>query len=160
MKLPADPRRAIIHVDAQFFDAHIDPLQRWAADQLLELSDEPDGICLLVSHSVAAELAHPSTPPATQLKARGALVTEDRGHHDARRADAVRAILRGNAKPGKHDADAAHLIDAAHWQAGYFVTLDARILARSSQILDALTDVWVVRPTELLAIVEEYERRE
>ena len=87
------------------------------------------------------------------------LVTEDRGYHDVRRAEAVRSILRGNAKPGRHDADAAHLIDAAHWQAGYFVTLDARILARSSQILAALTDVWVVRPTELLAIFEEQEAR-
>jgi hypothetical protein len=47
-----------------------------------------------------------------------------------RKTQRIEAALQGNAKPGKHAADAEHLSEAAKY-GGYFVIRDDRVLKRS-----------------------------
>lgn len=46
----------------------------------------------------------------------------------------VRAILCGNAQPGKHDADALHLAEAAEAGCRAFITHDGRILRKRADL--------------------------
>ena len=65
-------------------------------------------------------------------------------------------VLPPRSGPGKHDRDADHLYDAALWQAGYFVTCDRRIARKAGEIVDVITDLWIVTPSELLTIYNAY----
>lgn len=148
-KVPPDPRYSSIWVDANFFDDSIGPAERAAADTLVD-SD----LIIAVPHTVRREVEHPNTPPKTRSRLSELPYTLDMNQDDSRRIAQIRELMRGNAQPGKHDADASHLYDAALWQAGYFVTCDARILKRAPAILAMFNDLWVVRPSELVAIFE------
>lgn len=50
----------------------------------------------------------------------------------------LRAMLRGDGRPGKHDADAAHLSDAAEAGCAAFVTRDGKVLRRRDVLAGAL----------------------
>ena len=50
----------------------------------------------------------------------------------------VRAILRGDGRPGKHDADASHLSEAAEAGCTVFVTRDGKILRKRDILRGAL----------------------
>ena len=65
--------------------------------------------------------------------------------------------MRGNAKPGRHDADAIHIVEAAKHGGRYFITNDVRILSKKED-LSVLVGISVVMPTEFLEAYEEYSR--
>jgi hypothetical protein len=46
----------------------------------------------------------------------------------------VAVILQGNAKPGKHAADASHISEAAETGCAYFITEDNRILDERAEL--------------------------
>lgn len=152
-----DPRYASIRVDSHFFDNHIDADQRAAADQLIELAEKLE-ILIAVPHSVRKELDHPSTPAHTRAQAARLPYTMDTGMGQARNLAVVQRIMRGNALPGKHAKDAAHIYDAALWQCSYFVTCDKRIIAKQSELNEAIDGLWVLKPTEMLEIYAEFSR--
>lgn len=85
---------------------------------------------------VEAEIAHPAAriaaarlpPAAVRPTARPLTAAE----HIARMR--VRSIVQGNAKPGKHEADAAHLSEAAEAGCRYFLTYDGRFLRRRDDL--------------------------
>ncbi len=52
----------------------------------------------------------------------------------------VRAILRGDGRPGKHDADASHLSEAAEAGCTAFLTRDSKILRKRDTLRLALPD--------------------
>jgi len=60
----------------------------------------------------------------------------------------VREIMRGNAKEGKHDMDAYHVVESAKY-GRYFVTNDERILRKAKDI-SALLSIAIVTPSEFL----------
>ncbi len=51
--------------------------------------------------------------------------------------------------------DAFHLVEAAKW-GSFFVTLDRRISKKSADIEAVLPGLWIVSPTELLAIFDRH----
>lgn len=63
----------------------------------------------------------------------------------------VRAIVQGNAKPGKHEADAAHLSAAAEAGCGYFLTYDGRLLQRRGDL-----EGFALPPGMRVATIEEF----
>jgi hypothetical protein len=154
-----DPRYAGIRVDAHFFHDDIAPREREAADRLIELA-ESMLVSMAIPHTVRAELDHPNTPPEARLRASRLSYTMDTGEGDRARLNRAKAVMQGNAQPGKHHKDAAHLYDVALWHCSYFVTCDERILRKQAELREAVGDLWVVRPTELLAIYDDYDRRQ
>ena len=46
----------------------------------------------------------------------------------------VAVVLQGNAKPGKHAADASHISEAAETGCAYFITEDVRILDKRAEL--------------------------
>jgi hypothetical protein len=65
--------------------------------------------------------------------------------------------LRGNARPGKHTADADHLFEAEKYCA-YFITHDRRILDKAGRMRSLLRpSLTVVTLAEFLEIFDQYE---
>lgn len=156
---PRDPRYCAIRVDTHFFDDSIGPSERTSADLLLDLA-ENGVLSIAVPHSVRSELEHPNTPPEALRRSVRLPFTYDTGIGSAANREAVRRIMQGNAGPGRHVKDANHLYDAAAWSAGYFVTCDGRIHRKANEIAEALPELWIVRPSELVAIYDDHIRRD
>jgi hypothetical protein len=154
---PQDPRFAAIRVDNNFFQDGIGPVERDSADKLIRLSLAGE-LSICVPHSVKRELEHPSTPRKVYLRSIQLPFTYDTGLGSRARQEVVRRILRGNASSDKHRADADHVYDAACWLAGYFVTCDERFHRKSAELASVLTDLWIVKPSELMAIYDEAVR--
>lgn len=154
-RLPPDPRFAGIRVDNNFFDSSIGSIERQAADQIIELAESLT-LSVAVPHTVRAELAHPNTPAETRQRAARLPYTLDTGMGDRARLTVVKSIMLGNAQPGKHEADASHLYDSALWQCSYFVTCDARLLRKDDSLAEVIDDLWIVRPSQLMAIFRRF----
>ncbi|HEX4768708.1 MAG TPA: hypothetical protein VH414_20770 [Lichenihabitans sp.] len=89
-----------------------------------------------IGPGVQAEVAHPATP-GTIL--RGLPRTEPRPFRPLAAAEhlariRVRAMVQGNARPGKHARDASHLSEAAEAGCRYFITYDGRILGKRDDL--------------------------
>jgi hypothetical protein len=68
----------------------------------------------------------------------------------------IELALQGNARPGKHAADAYHLAEAAKY--GYFITEERRILEKSNGLNDLLPpSLQVVTLEQFLEIFDDYE---
>ncbi len=65
----------------------------------------------------------------------------------------IHAILTGNGKLENYAADSAHVFEAGR-NIGYFVTTDARILAKKAE-LERVSCAVILKPTEWLQIFEE-----
>lgn len=74
---------------------------------------------------------------AAKARARARLPVSARQQIDRIR---VRAILRGDGRPGKHDADASHLSEAAEAGCRAFLTRDGKILRKRDTLRLALPD--------------------
>ncbi len=67
--------------------------------------------------------------------------------------------MQGNAKPGKHEADADHLFEAAKY-GGFFITEDDRVLERAGRLSDVLPpSLTVVTLSDFLSIFDDWEAR-
>jgi hypothetical protein len=158
VKRPIDPCICNALFDANAFDPHRTPDDP-AVARLLELAR--NGKLLLLSPwSVGQETQHPNTPTAVKKAALSTIFTVKVGQtrSEQERYQRIRKILQGNAKPGKHDADARHLAEAEKY-GSYFITHDDRI---HRQKREALQDVpggsfWIVTVEELLEIYDWYE---
>lgn len=90
---------------------------------------------LLLPHSVKQEIEHPNTPADVKRRASGLiysipvnLTAQENATHKK-----IRDLIQGNAKPGKHDADAFHLVESAKY-GRHFITNDRRLLDNGFQI--------------------------
>ncbi len=136
-----------------FFDNGLVLEERSAADELIDLAERH--IVSIVPHTVRTELDHPNTPASTTRRAAWLPHTLDTGMGNRERSQLVQNAVQGNALPGTNVADAAHLYDAALWQCAYFVTCDKRLLRRDVVIAEVIDDLWLVTPSELLAIYRQ-----
>ncbi len=143
-----DPRDKPILVDAHFLDEHIELGERAAVDRLIEYHDAGE-ISLIVPHTVWAEWDHPNTPEFVRRRRSDFIYTLDTD--SVANAYGLIMLMRGNALPGKHEADGRHLTVAAMWS-GYFTTLDRRMLNRRDTILEY--GVIVATPSELVSRLE------
>jgi predicted nucleic acid-binding protein len=154
---PLDPRKCPIGIDANALNrdgSRHDEL----VEQLLDL-DRAGTINLIVPHGVRREIEDPRTPKQVSEPALSSIftipTTLTSQERDARKG--IEAVLQGNARPGKHAADAQHLAEAAKY-CGYFITHDERILKRSHGLRLVLPpSLTVVTLAGFLAILDGYK---
>lgn len=151
-----DPRYGNNCLDAHVLDRMGSP-EDTVVDEILRLARE--GVFLLaLPHSVKSEIEHPNTPSEVKRRAQRLLFTEpveltpdeDTLHWK------VRSLVQGNAKPGKHERDAYHLVESAKY-GRYFITNDQRILKKGKELAELLPQLRIVTPTEFLAIFRGFE---
>jgi hypothetical protein len=156
---PLDPRICPVAIDANALNrdgsAH-DKL----VDRLLSLS-AAGTIRLLVPKGVREEILDPRTPSHIQEAVLPQVFSYRVGLNaeEQRRHRIITQELQGNAKPGKHEADADHLFEAAKY-GGYFITHDDRILSRAGRLGESLPpSLTILRLADFLAIFDDYEAR-
>ena len=149
-----DPRHSNF-IDANVLDRSGGPDDA-VVDEILALV-EASKIPLLLPHSVKSEIEHPNTPSEVKRRAAGLLYSKSE-QLTALELDLhkkVRSILQGNAKEGKHDRDAYHIVESSKY-GRYFITNDTRILKKRPQ-LAALLEMSIVTPAEFLDLYRCFE---
>jgi hypothetical protein len=154
---PLDPRRCNIAIDNNALDRN-GTARDALIDQLLE-RERSGQIRLVVPQGVRRESQHPRTPPSVGAEMGAKIFTLPVGRTagELEQLRRVQAILQGNAKPGRHSADADHLFEAAKY-GGYFVTNDRRMLDKRGELAEILPpSLNIVTIEELFAIFGDYE---
>lgn len=156
---PLDPRKCPVAIDANALNrdgsAHDGLVYR------LPALSSVGTIRLLVPKRVREEILDPRTPTHIQEAALPQIFSYSVGLNsdEQRRHRIITQELQGNAKPGKHEADADHLFEAAKY-GGFFITHDARIFARAGRLGEALPpSLTVVTLADFLAIFDDWEAR-
>lgn len=152
MRRPLDPRICNIAIDANALDSPADLPKRASLVKRLIGLVEAGELTVTIPHSVLAEINAPATPTAVKRLAVGQLFTipVQLTDSEARTRKIIEDALQGNAKPGRHKADASHLAEAAKY-GGYFITHDERILKRSHGLE-------VLPPSLTVVTLEEFFR--
>ena len=158
MKHNIDPRNNSL-IDANLFRSITGP-DAVAVSEIFALEDAEE-VLLQIPHSVKAEIDHPNTSPAAKQQATMFIytcpvssATEERDRHDR-----VRALVRGNAKAGKHDPDAYHMVDAAKY-GGYFITGDERLMKKRLEVQAMLGEHFpIVTPAEFREAYRQFADR-
>lgn len=151
-----DPRICNIHLDANALDR--DGSNRDALVNRLFALEAAEEVTLVVPDSVRREAAHPSTPVDVKTNFSTAIFTlgVDRTPEEMALLERIRTILRGNSKPGKHDADSEHIFEASKYGGGYFITHDQRIYKKSAELRNALGSALAI--VQLQEFLEIYDR--
>lgn len=151
-----DPRYGNNCIDAHVLD-HIGSPEDAVVEEILRLAWE-GAFLLVLPHSVKSEIEHPNTPREVKRRAQRLLFTEPVGltPDELVLHRKVRSIVQGNAKPGKHERDAYHVVESAKY-GRYFITNDQRILKKGPELAELLPQLRIVTPTEFLAIFRGYE---
>jgi hypothetical protein len=156
---PLDPRKCPVAIDANALDR--DGSERDAlVDRLLCLS-AAGTTNLIVPKGVRQEILNPQTPAHIQDAVLRKIFTISVGLNsdEERRHCRVTQELQGNARPGRHEADADHLFEAAKYS-GYLITHDDRIHKRAERLRDVLPPtLTVVTLTGFFAIYDGWEAR-
>jgi hypothetical protein len=157
MREPLDPRICNIAIDANALDRDGSGKDR-LVDRFQALSDD-DRFVVVVAGGVRDEVMNPRTPASVRKAvAEKVYNLRQEGGVDQELRRKVRAILRGNAQPGQHDADASHLCEAAEAGCGYFITEDQRILCKRTELAPILPpSLSVVTLAGFLAIFDYFE---
>lgn len=145
-----NPRFGNNFLDCNALD-RTDPVEDAAVDEILRLHEDPDNFTLLLPHSVKAEIEHPNTPAEKKRLAQNFIFSMpvNLTGPELTRLQNVRALIQGNANPGRHDKDAFHLVESAKY-GRHFITKDARLLKKAPEIWEAL-HLRVVKPSAFLA---------
>lgn len=157
---PLDPRICPVAIDANALDRDGSARDNLVA-RLLGLSSAGT-ISLIVPKWVREEIQNPRTPAHVQEAALPQLFTIPVGLNsdEQRRKRIIQQQLQGNARPGKHMADADHLFEAAKY-GGYFITHDQRILTRAGRLREVLPpSLTVMTLADFLAIFDDYAARD
>ncbi len=154
-----DPRYSHTFVDVPVLHRKGDA-EDAVVDELLETAFELR-VMLHLTYSVKDEIAHPNTPDYVKKRAHRLIysvpVQLTQGEKELHQK--VRKIVQGNAKAGKHDADAFHLVESQKYSAGHFLTNDKRLLKKKAEIRNLL-NMEIVTPTEFLAVLKKFEQSE
>jgi predicted nucleic acid-binding protein len=154
-----DPRYCDSLIDANVLD-RLGSSEDAIVDDILAL-EERGKIALLLPHSVKAEIEHPKTPAPVKKRAAEIIYTKQVSltQPELTLHVQVRSLVQGNAKPGKHDRDAYHLVEAAKY-GGYFITRDERLIRKREEIAQLLGQSFaIVTPTEFLELYKQYEKQ-
>ncbi len=155
MHRPLDPRYVNVCIDNNGLQP---PSGGWDDVARFEELREAGVLQVVVPHGVVAEANHPSTPGhiRTALTSGIFTIATELTSGEQRLRAAIAAELQGNAKPGKHAADAAHLAEACKY-GGYFITHDDRILKRAGNLATLLPpSLQVVTLSQFLAIYDQF----
>lgn len=116
--------------------------------RLARLYDDGE-INLEIAGSVLKEIGHPNTPGDIKKRAATLIFTTELSLNQEQVTirETLRAMIRGNGKPGQHEKDADHIFDLQMHGGGYFITTDARLLSLSG-ILFKKYSVTTITPCE------------
>jgi hypothetical protein len=159
---PLDPRICNIGYDANALDRNGSATDRFV-ERFCELSSPGGRLQVVVAGGVRAEVQHPRTPGNVRAAALPQIFNLRPGLNTSQKArrDRVQAILQGNARPGKHAADASHLSEAVETGCAYFITHDKRILDKRHELRDVLpSSLTIVTLVEFFQIFDAYEAGE
>ena len=134
----------LVAIDANTFDR--DGPTRDALIERFLAAAAAGRLRVFVPTGVAAEMRHPQAPERVRRAADAAMAEAvpprppsvpltARQHIDRIR---VRAVMRGDGRPGKHDADASHLSEAAEAGCSHFITRDSKVLRKRDLLSGAL----------------------
>ena len=157
---PLDPRKCNIAVDANALDR-----DGTARDRLVDRFNELSSgrrIRAVVARGVRSEIQHPRTPDHVKAAVLPQIFNLRPGLNAPQEAarHSVQAILQGNAKPGRHAADASHLSEAAETGCAYFITHDKRILDKRGDLDAELPpSLRIVTLAEFMEIFDHYDQR-
>lgn len=128
-----DPRVGQVGLDAMILDARGGP-DGERVEELINLS-ESGQILLFLPGSVRDEIAAPETPALTRERANRLIysVPVNLTAPEIAARSKIAELIRGNAKPAKHAADAMHIAEAAKY-GRFFLTQDGRLLKKRLQI--------------------------
>jgi hypothetical protein len=153
-----DPRICNIACDANAVDR--DGTSRDSLVERLVGLSAAGTLNLVVAGGVRQEVLHPHTPDEVKEIVLPQIYNLRPGLVAAQRTDRDRVlkILQGNAMPGKHDADASHLSEAAETGCAYFITHDSRILGKRTELHSVLPpSLTIVTIGGFLEIYDDYE---
>lgn len=153
-----DPRDCNIGHDANALDR--DGTERDALVDRFRLHAVAGTLTIVIPGGVRQEVLHPHTPADVWeavlprvFNLRPEPATPQR---QARRR--VAAVLRGNAQPSAHAADASHLSEAAETGCGYFITHDKRILRKRAKLRPVLPPTLsIVTLAEFFDVLDRFE---
>jgi hypothetical protein len=154
-----DPRYGNNFLDCNALD-RTDPVEDEAMDELLRLHEDPGTFTLLLPYSVKAEIEHPSTPIEKRRLAQNFVFSMEVELTEPELAlhQKIRALIQGNAKPGRHDKDAFHLVESAKY-GRHFITKDMRLLKKATEIWRML-QLRVLTPSDFLASYRDAVERD
>jgi hypothetical protein len=155
---PLDPRICNIALDANALDRDGTEMDRLVERFCGLLSAR--AIRVVVAGGVRGEVQHKRTPKGVKAMVLPQIFNLRPGLTASQQSDRrrVQTILRGNAQPGKHVADASHLSEAAETGCSYFVTHDKRILNKRRALHAALPPtLTIVTLKEFFVLLDDYE---
>lgn len=156
---PLDPKICNIGLDANALDrAGTDRRGRLTARFRALASNGT--LTFVLSAGVRTEAQHPRTPADVRDAMLPQIFNLRPALNSAQRADRARvlAILQGNARAGKHAADASHISEAAETGCGYFITHDQRILDKRGELYAVLPPTLnIVSLEEFFCILNRYQ---
>jgi hypothetical protein len=155
---PLDPRICNIGLDTNALDRDGTDSDR-LVERFRKLSAART-VKVVVAGGVRGEVQHPRTPRNVKDAVLPQIFNLRPGLTASQGAERrrVEAILRGNALPGKHTADASHLSEAAETGCGYFITHDERILKKRDELQAVLPpSLTIVTLAEFFEIFDDYE---
>lgn len=112
---------------------------------------------VLLPAGVREEFDRPGTPAAVRAVALAYATAPPRTPTHAQKLDRirVRAILRGDAGSARHEADAAHVSEAAEAGCAWFLTHDKRILRRRDDLRRVVPGLRIATLERFLAPADE-----
>jgi hypothetical protein len=153
---PLDPSKVNVAIDANAFNRDGGAHDQFV-DRVLKLGAEGK-IRLIAPQGVRREVEDQRTPSCVQEAILPQIFTIPTGLTDQERASrrGIEVALQGNAKSGKHAADAAHVFEAGKY-CGYFITHDERILKRAGLYRELPPSLNIVTLARFLEIFDGYE---
>ena len=157
MRRPLDPRTCNIACDANALDPLGD--RDGLVDRFCALSSQ--GILtVVVGKGVREEVQNPNTPGAVKTATLPQISNLRPSLTQAQQIArfCVQSILQGDARAGKHSADASHISEAAETGCAYFITHDKRILKKKRELSEVLPpSLQIVTLAEFMDILDAYE---
>lgn len=144
-----DPFYTHCFLDANIFD-QVAGGQNEAVEEILRVYDE-EAISILLPYSVQKELEDPNTPEPVRKASQNFIysIEVQLTEREMDRYDKLLGDVAGESEPKNIARDLFHVVEAAKYGGGYFVTLDKRLLKRGDSIA-AVLDIEVVTPEAFL----------
>ena len=157
MKKPPDPFYNPAYFDSCAFDGGNEQEQLDSKEARALLKEKECDILLL--HSVKKEIDYPQTPQWVKDEAATLIYTIDmqQSNIDPKELADTQQIIVGNGDFKKREADCMHVALAVTF-GRYFITTDNGILKHSGEILDRFSSLFIMKPSEFLAIIKQYDK--